>query len=313
MTTNYDETLANLFVKNKKCIINTDLDGLLSGMLLQEFLNWEIVGFSSCCGKPDDNIWLKNDSININDCVFVDLPVSVNNIQVIDQHFVAFNNESISKYNNFKNKINPNVVRNRIYLNNDYTKKYPFGTVHFVLTVLEQLNIIPQNINFDFYKKLGNFDCADLILRADRVIGNTFTYTQTCIDWSNWIISFGKKRTEQLFNIVKNEYVNRHKSESFVENKLKSLGCQGLDGECSNLFRNNDLNKLKSYFDFLSLATNMKPIPIFDLFAYNKFVGERIEIKENNHDEINSVLQSPNTFSYAFVSKRILSITRIKG
>ena len=66
------EKLKSIFVKNQKCIVNSDLDGLLSGMLLQEFLNWEIVGFSSCAGKPDDEIWLKDDNIKINECVFVE-------------------------------------------------------------------------------------------------------------------------------------------------------------------------------------------------------------------------------------------------
>ena len=78
------EKLKSIFVKNQKCIVNSDLDGLLSGMLLREFLNWKIVGFSSCAGKPDDEIWLKNDNIKINECVFVDLPVAVKNITIID-------------------------------------------------------------------------------------------------------------------------------------------------------------------------------------------------------------------------------------
>ena len=32
------------YCKNRKCIVNTDLDGILSGILLKNFLNWEIVG-----------------------------------------------------------------------------------------------------------------------------------------------------------------------------------------------------------------------------------------------------------------------------
>ncbi len=66
-------------------------------MLLQHFLNWEIVGFSCCCGKNNDELWLKDKNININECIFVDLPVCIENISVIDQHFVAFDEDSILK------------------------------------------------------------------------------------------------------------------------------------------------------------------------------------------------------------------------
>lgn len=93
-----NENIKNIFKKGRKCIINTDLDGLLSGLLLQNFLDWEIVGFSSCCGKPDDELWFENDINKLSDCVFVDLPVCIKDIYVIDQHFVSFDDKSIDNY-----------------------------------------------------------------------------------------------------------------------------------------------------------------------------------------------------------------------
>ena len=311
MTQIYNETLNNVFERNRKCIINTDLDGLISGMFLQEFLGWEIVGFSSCCGKRNDNLWLKEGVSNINECVFVDLPVIMNDISIIDQHYVAFNKRNLEDYTNNKNKLNPNIMRSRFFLNNDYTKKYPFGTAHFILASLEKLNLIPENYVIDFYKEVNNFDLADLFLRADRVIGNTYAYTENCIDWSNWMINYGGFITKQLFDIVKTEYSTRHQREHFVESKLQALGCAGLDGECSNLFRSQEYTKLKVYFAFLSKVFNMKPLPIFEFVDYNNFVGERFEI--TNLSRINEILQQPNLFSFAFVSKKILSVTYIKG
>ena len=205
-----DNLLTEIFQKDRKCVINTDLDGLISGMLLQEFLNWEIVGFSSCCGKPDDNLWLKDKNIHLKDLVFVDLPVALKNISTIDQHFVAFEKDSIERYNNCGNKINPNIMRLRFFKNNDYTKKYPFGTAHFILASLEKLNLLPTDFKIDFYKNLGGFDLGDLFFRADRVIGNTFLYTPNCFDWCDWMINYGVTITGRLFNIVKNEYKERH-------------------------------------------------------------------------------------------------------
>ena len=57
-----NESIANIFTPNKKCIFNADIDGIIAGTLLQNFLNWEVVGYSFCCDKPDDELWLYDDN-----------------------------------------------------------------------------------------------------------------------------------------------------------------------------------------------------------------------------------------------------------
>jgi len=212
-TIQINENIKKIFIANRKCIINADLDGILSGMLLQHFLNWKVVGYSSCCGKLDDDLWINDKQEELKECVFVDLPVCVPELTVIDQHFVAFDYESIIRYNSNLNKANPNIMREKVFKNNngrcEYTQKYPFGTVHFILAILENLKLIDEKYIFNFKKKLGDFDLADLILRADRVIGNTFEYTPNCLDWANWIMEIGGKNTKDLFLIVKTDYSRR--------------------------------------------------------------------------------------------------------
>lgn len=309
-----DECVCNLFKKNQKCIVNADLDGVLSGMLLKEFLGWEVVGYSSCCGKPDDELWIKDDIDSINDCIFVDLPVCLPDVSVIDQHFVLFENDSIAKYNKNKNKINPNVIRKRLFKDtigkNQYTGKYPFGTAHFILAILENLGIIEDHI-IDFKKRLGSFDLADLVLRADRVIGNTFQYTQNCFDWSEWIMDIGGINTKNLFNIVKTEYRNRKTIEPLVEQKLQSYGCDGGDGDCSNLFREKNYNSLNSYFSYLSKCLGISQLPVFAIRDYGKLHGRRFDIYNQNFHTIKDKTLKENVFSFAFVKMRTLSLTYI--
>lgn len=309
------EKLKSIFVKNQKCIVNSDLDGLLSGMLLQEFLNWEIVGFSSCAGKPDDEIWLKDDNIKINECVFVDLPVAVKNITIIDQHFVAVDRQHLERYNNCDNKINPNIMREKLFVNDkgycEYTQKYPFGTAHFIIACLEQLKIIPDDYKIDFFKKIENFDLCDLLFRADCVIGNTNNYTKNCLDWADWLINLGGQLTTNLFSIVKSEYNKRSYNEKLVEQKLKNLGCLRADGDCSNMLRSKNYALLKQYFDFLANSLNMQTLPIFDLLDFNKLHGRRLDVAGIALDRNKNQLTLPNTFSYAFVTMKTLSITFI--
>ena len=53
------DVIKNLFTKNRQCIINADIDGIMAGMLLQKFLNWNVVGYSSCRENMMMNYGLK--------------------------------------------------------------------------------------------------------------------------------------------------------------------------------------------------------------------------------------------------------------
>jgi len=306
-----NQEIKNIFTRNRKCIVNADLDGILSGMILQHFLDWKIVGYSSCSGKEDDEIWLEDKKEDLGDCIFVDLPVCINTYSIVDQHFVQF--DTSDQFLNTKNKVNPNIMRNRVFLNDtkncEYTKKYPFGTVHFILAILENMDIIDKSFNIDFHKKILNFDLADLVLRADRVIGNTIQYTPNCLDWSNWIIGLGKHNTFNLFEIVQKQYLMRKVSESNVEDKLKSLGCCGSDGNCSNMFREKSYLLLIEYFSFLSECLGIKPLPIFKLFDFGRLSGKRFEVNNYNLNILKEECKKDNVFSFAFVTMRTLSLT----
>lgn len=302
-----DENLINIFEENKKCIINADLDGILSGMFLQNFLDWEIVGFSSCSGKQDDELWLFNPIEDITKCVFVDLPVWGEEYSTIDQHFVAYDDESIKKYCDDKNKINPNIIRKKVFkTKGQYSQKYPFGTVHFLLAVLENIGKIPEEYTFNFEKNLGNFDLADLIFRADRVIGNTASYALNCVDWYKWLMELGGKNTKCLFERIEPELLQRIIRQTNVEKKMKELGCKGIDGDCSNMLRDKNDNSLKQYFDYLASAFEMRPIPVTDLHDFGKLNGERYSVSKSRIED--ELLQS-SIFSFAFVNSTEFSVT----
>ncbi len=309
-----NKSIANIFVRNRKCIVNADLDGVLSGMLLQRFLGWEIVGYSSCCGKYNDELWLKEGTENLRECVFVDLPVCLADFSVIDQHFVAFDTDCLQRYEENSNKINPNIMRRLVFKNggvNQYTDKYPFGTVHFILAVMENLKIIPEAFRFDFFKKIDNFDFADLFLRADRVVGNTCSYTKNCFSWINWLCEIGGVNTKTLFEEVVTKLYLRKISEKKVESKLASLGCIGLDGDCSNLLRSGDYNRLNDYFNFLSASSGLQAAPVFTFYNFGKLKGEHYAVTYNNLANLKATCRAANVFSYAFVSKSVLSLTRL--
>lgn len=289
------------------------MDGILSGMLLQHFLGWEVVGFSNCAGKPEDELWLKDNNINLAECVFIDLPVAIDDIAVIDQHFVTFDTKETEN----PKKFNPNILRKRVFLDEQgfcqYRAKYPFGTAHFVLAVLERLNIIPSDYVFSIEKDLGGFDLADLIFRADRCIGNMCAYTPNCTDWADWLIKVGGKNTANIFNLAKTEHDKRLQTERAVEVFLRGLGCSGADGECSNLFRERNYPVISRYFESLGKMLELPPLPIFRFETYGNLTGERIEITPHNLQKLKLYVKQPGVFSFAFVTMKVLSVTYLKN
>ena len=307
------DDIKKIFVKNRKCIINTDIDGILAGMFLQYFLNWKVVGFSSCSGAKNDELWLTDKNLDLKDCVFVDLPVSIPGYAVVDQHFVSYDKAAVDAYKADGNKANPNVMRERVFwkksAGGEYTAKYPFGTVHYVLAVLENMGIIDSSYKINPAKKIGDFELADLIFRADRVIGNTVQYTDNCKDWADWLIALGGHNTEALFTIAKKEYAERKTAETKVGAKLKELGCKRADGECSGLLRAKDRNKTEAYFKFVADAMELPPLPVEPVEPIGRLAGERTDTAKKN---VENVMRASDTFSYAYVSQRQLSYTKIK-
>lgn len=311
-------TKNTLFTEKKKCIINADLDGMLSGVILHNILGWEIIGFSMCNGRPNDELWLPQGMTieqAISECVFIDLPVMLEHATVIDQHFNALDEDSINAFRTNENKINPNVSRGMNYISSErgYTRKYPFGTVHLIIAALEKYN---YNINLNLEKDLGGFTSLDILLRADRIIGNTITYTPNCKDWAEYLATDNHgKITNLIKSIVLSDNLSQYSiREHNVEEKLKSLGCARSDGDCSNLLSMGQIAKVNEIIAWLSsiLGLNTPSIPN-SLQESNALTGERYPLSIDNYLSIKRILEDPNVFSYAIVNTRVLSVTRIKN
>ena len=82
--------MLDLLRNNKKIIINSDIDGVLSGLILTNFTNCEVVGFSN----SDNTVWIDKSKTNsIYDAVYIDMFVSNSNVKCIDQHIVSVNEQ----------------------------------------------------------------------------------------------------------------------------------------------------------------------------------------------------------------------------
>jgi len=298
-------------LRDQKCIINTDLDGIFSGLILHNYLNWEIVGFCD----SNESIWIDKNRVNdLQECTFIDIFVSLKNIKSIDQHIISVDdehNESLSVNNN---KLNPNLINKRNFLPNDsYYKKYPFGTVHFIIAWLERYRI---TIDIDLHNSLNNYlYVIDLLLRADDTFHtSTFSrYTENAKQWWQWLTDFSNngKTIEILsshINNYKSKYVSRssYKLKNIIADFLQNdpFYCDSPDGG----FKDEDsigLNflkpNIKKYISFLASNSGLKCFNLDFSFSLLKGKSVRTSLNSQQLNQLKNGEFHEDLFSYAFV------------
>ena len=175
--------LKEIFTKNKDIIVNTDIDGFLCGLFLQKYFNCRIVGFSN----SKKEIWIIPEIASIYDPVYIDLFVVNPDVVCIEQHIIAKNDTHLSNIKALGTKINPNLDRNRTF-EGDYYHKYPFGTIHYLLALMEKEGIkvtLPNLQKRVTYPHSGNnTTLGHIIMRADDALHSTLSaYRDNALDW----------------------------------------------------------------------------------------------------------------------------------
>ena len=121
--------------KNMKCILSPDSDGLLCGLFLSHYLDWEIIGFydGKVCLIDEDCSALSED------VAFVDIEIYRRGVKSVGHHMLAAYNSSLPvEWNSkFKECIQPNLMRG--YDRNNFRLKYPLATIHLLISLLEDV------------------------------------------------------------------------------------------------------------------------------------------------------------------------------
>lgn len=156
--------------KEMNCIVSTDSDGLLCGLLMSHCLNWKIQGFY------DAKALVKNKDVPLSSCVFLDVEIFRPNVRSAGQHMLLFNkNDPPPNWDNFKECFSINNFRSYDGLH-DFRLKYPFGTTHFLIVALHHLRpiSIPKSAIYP-------------ILFIDGTYHNLFRYTENSRDWLRYL------------------------------------------------------------------------------------------------------------------------------
>lgn len=294
------ETLKQLLKTKKYIITNTDIDGILSAIVLTHFFkHLEIGGFTN----SDKKIWL-HDDVNKENSVYLDIFMANKNILSIDNHIISMNTKTV--FND--NKINPNIIRNRSL--EEYWKKYPFSTFLFIIYILETMDF---HYNIDINKIIGNYNgnnvyLWELLLRADDSMLSTFKYSKNSADWWDFLIKNKKDENNILYNLYKkiNYDVKTTEKAIFLKNKINKFLKENFQNIDNDGYKNIDKNRedFYSFFKFINHVCNenLKFPKHLKTYTLN---SNRINIHKDW--DINEIKET--IVSLAFINKNTLSFT----
>lgn len=218
--------------KNQKCILSPDSDGLLCGLFMSHMLNWEIKGYY------DGKIMLLENNLKASDCIFLDMEVYKKGIKSVGHHMVQYNkNKKPSNWNNYKNCIQPNNLRNYDGYK-DFRLKYPLATIHLLLGIIgSQINIkIPESAI-----------CP--LLFTDGTFNVLFKYPENVLNWLQYLRanesdgplkSIFENESYSVFTLMKamdNFFKNRDKI-SVKKERGDRLKISETNGQPYNIIRN---------------------------------------------------------------------------
>jgi hypothetical protein len=301
--------LKDLFKKNSNIIINTDIDGFLCGMLLQKYYDCKVVGFSN----SKQNIWVDPSITSIYNPIYIDLYVTNPDVVCIEQHIIGIDENHNQQLSLLGTKLNPNLEReNRTFLG-DYSHKYPFATVHYIIAMMENEGIhvdLPDLFNTFDYNARGH-ECRDMklgyiFLRADDALHSSLNaYRNNASDWWIWLLNKSNEASsiKTFINFINQQDPNLSQN---IKNQTgnfftQCLGCDGKDGAFTRVVDNNGqlLQSVQFYISELQRLTNYK------LNIPNKYITHegsfRKEIYTRQSDNIITLINSDNMFSYAFI------------
>ena len=297
--------LKELFSKNKNIVINTDIDGILSGILLNKYYGCKIVGFSN----SKEAVWLSDDVNSVYDPVYIDLYVVNPNVVCIEQHIIATDASHLQSIKSFNTKINPNLERGKVFTD-DYYHKYPFGTVHYLIALMEAEGISVElpNLNKRITAPEGtSITLGQLILRADDALYSSLgPYADNASDWWRWLLrkSNNAQSIKDLVSYVTNS--NPSLSKAIKEKTgaffIYGFGCSGKDGAFDKICDYDDEISV-DFIDFVSFVNDCMQGNIEIPSKCYAHIGEfkKRFVKGYQKEELKRLMQDPELFSYAFI------------
>lgn len=301
--------LTELFKQNPNIIINTDIDGFLSGMILHTYCGCNVVGFSN----SKSEVWVAPSINDIYKPIYIDLFVNRPDVYCIEQHIIAIDETHNQKLKHLGTKFNPNLERPGRTFVDDYYHKYPFATVHYIIAKLESEGVhvslpnLNQVLTLNTPNGVFSAELGQILLRADDAMYSSLSaYKDNAISWWQWLLTLSNN-ADSIRSMI--DYIGRQdesiakdvKSQMGIFFK-KGFGCDGVDGAFNTITDMSGMveDRIKNYARILCQEFGLHiNIPMF----YNLHQGQFLKRFTNPKTvgEVQSMIEDPAMYSYAFI------------
>lgn len=155
-------------------VCSLDLDGLLSAMLMESLLGWQLVGFYDA-----QRLWVRFDvDISSGKVVFLDHDIYRKEIPSVGHHMLQWQKDI--PLPEHERSLNPNLLRG--VTADEFGRKYPFGTVHLLLACLSAWHPEWRETKLHFSR-----DFLPILLNVDSAMQSAFTYVRNAMEWLEWL------------------------------------------------------------------------------------------------------------------------------
>lgn len=297
-------------MRNQKCILSPDSDGLLCGLFMSYYLDWEIIGFY------DGKVCVIKDGYSAfdNDVCFLDIEIYREGVKSMGHHMLSvYNSEINDDWNKrFKQCIQPNLMRG--YDKNNFRLKYPLATIHLLIGILEN----KINIEVD---ETAIFP----LLFTDGTFNVMFSYPENVMNWWGYLrvkdnsnllkkVFLGEDYTTYKLMLEMDSFFRERDEISIPRERGDRLKISNKDSSAYNieqegsLYKINDdaMNRCVSFLKMLSKHTNWEYKPEkWNFSKFNKmqftksdFTARKWNINKKNYKEFISL----NPLSWAMTS-----------
>jgi hypothetical protein len=296
--------------ENQKCILSPDSDGLLCGLFMSKFLNWNIVGYY------DGKVLALKKGESVKDCIFLDMEIFRNYVKSLGHHMVLYNKRQVpSKWFNFDNCIQPNNIRG-YDAKTSFNLKYPLGAIHLIL------GIIGHKKKIEIRK-----EAICPLLYTDGTFKNLFNYPDNCLSWLNFLcaeeknsplktIFFNDNYTTSSLMIALRDFFERLRQINEGRRGADKIKISNSSGEPVNFIKDNGSFSISreqketadKFLNILSDLTGwdyLKEKWTFDNFSVYKF--KKGNIKPSNQ-RFNELIEK-NPLSWAMTSTLAIEYT----
>lgn len=308
--------------KNRYCVLSPDSDGLLCGLFMSKLRGWKIVGFY------DDKVGLVHNNFLNEDLIFLDGEIFRLQAKSMGHHMLNLNKKRNFDLSNFKNCIQPNMIRNFDGKHN-FRLKYPLATIHMLVSIISYAN----SKNNEPKVLLPETAIAPLFF-TDGVFNVLFSYPENVLNWLSYLRineEWNPLKTifeNEIFSVFKtmklmNEFFRKRDSITFGKERGDRLKLSSKNGDAYNIENCNNnstrinpdaVNRIKSFIgmvgDMTSWVFDENHWICWDNLKFFKFTKD--DFKKRNWTMTNmnfEKLLSLNPLSWAMTSGENIEFT----